>query len=115
MDKLQEVLAELEGYALKSEVVAPSAYVDCAQRLISLSGGATDKLIELQQKVAQMKLYVMKGQEKRNVSAAELEIQASDEYAEMRRAQALVDRIQEQVNVSKVYARIKAQEFGQNF
>ncbi len=56
---------------------------------------------DMRQGVAQKKLDIMKGQEKRNVAAVDLEVQASDEYRLMRLQEHKVDRVEEFIRLAK--------------
>lgn len=112
---VQDIIKELEGYAESENPVAPSKWLDCAQRLNILSSSEFDLLIQLQQRVARLKLQILNSQTKRNVAAVNLEVEASQEYAEMNRQQALIDRINEFIRLAKAYARVKSTEYGQQW
>lgn len=55
--------------------------------------------------VAGKKLEILKKQEKRNVSLAEDEIEASEEYRTMKLQEHRVDRIEEFIRLAKVQAK----------
>ena len=76
-------------------------WLDIAFRLNLLQIEEVQLLNKMRQTVAQRKLEVMKSQEKRNVAAAELEIEASDEYCFMKDQEAKVDAITEFVRIAK--------------
>lgn len=56
---------------------------------------------EMAQKVAQKKLEIFKAQEKRNVAAVEMEVEASDEYRFMKDQEALIYSIDEMIRIGK--------------
>ncbi len=76
-------------------------YIQKATELNIKLGDEQDKLFNLQQKVAQLKLMWFEGQEKKNVSETRLRVEATEEYKEMRRQEAKCKRIEEFIRISK--------------
>ena len=88
------------------EQLNPEIWLEAASRLVVLLGDEEAKLYDLQQKVAQLKVMFLDSQEKRNVSEAKTRIEASEEYKEFKKQQAMVSQIEEFIRVSKLRARI---------
>ena len=76
-------------------------WIETAMKLNLLLGDESDLLWTARQKVAQKKLSIFQGQEKRNVAAANLEVEASDEYKEMRIQEDKCSRIEEFIRIAK--------------
>lgn len=94
--------------------VAPGLWVDSAAKLNVLLADEHNKLFEYQQKVAQMKLGYLQGQDKINVSEAKLRVEATDEYRLMHEQKAKIERIIEFIRIAKVQARMTMEEFKGN-
>lgn len=90
--------------------VPPSWWIDAAQKLNVLLGDEHDKLFNLEYRVANMKVAILEEDEKRNVSAADVKVKASEEYKELRKQKAKVDRIEEFIRIAKIQARLKDNE-----
>jgi len=76
-------------------------WLDMAFRLNLLRIDEAQTLNEMRQKVANYKLAIMETQVKRNVAAAEIEVEGSDEYRLMRNQEVKVDVIEEFVRIAK--------------
>lgn len=77
-------------------------WLDSAYFLAVLRQDEAIKFNELQQKVSEKKLAILKGQEgKKNVSLAEAETRASNEYREMKNQEDKIYSIDEIVRVAK--------------
>ena len=79
----------------------PKFWIEAAHKLVLLLGDEQAKLFELQQKVAQLKLMWLEGQDKKNVSEAKLRVEATDEMKAMRNQEAMCKRIEEFIRISK--------------
>jgi hypothetical protein len=66
------------------------------------------KLYDFQKEVAQMRLDILGGQEKRNVSEVKMRVEASDVYRDMKKQEAKISQIEELVRISKIQARINS-------
>jgi hypothetical protein len=100
------ILDWLQEAVESKKLIAPQTFLDAALKLVILLAGEHDTLVDLEQAVAKKKLRIMETQEKRNVAAAELEVEASDEYAALRRQKLRVDRINEYVLLAKKSATL---------
>lgn len=91
-------------------VIAPVDWINAAQRMNVLLGDEEDKLFELQQKVAKKKYDFIQSQGKKNVSEATAYIETSDEYREMKKQYALIQRVTEFIRLAKVQGRLRSEE-----
>ena len=105
------IISWFENAVRNKEVISPYLFLDAAVSLNVLLGGEDEKLFELEQKVALMKLAELEKQERTNVSEAKLRVEASVEYKQMRMQKAKIDRIVEFVRLAKVHAKIANEEF----
>lgn len=93
----------------QKEPISPSVWLDAAQKLNVLTGDETDKLYDMQQKVAIKKVsYIEAG---KSVSEAKSLIEATDEHKEMMKQKAKVSRIEEFIRIAKIQARMKDNEW----
>ena len=76
-------------------------FIETAAKLNLLLGDEADKLFDLKQKVAQLKIIWLDGQEKRNVSECKLRVEASEEFKEMLRQEAKVKRCEQFIMIAK--------------
>lgn len=83
----------------------PEIWLDASFKLNVLLGDEHQVLEELRQDIAKKKLEIMKGQDKRNATAAEIEVEADDLYRIMKLQEHKVDRIEEFIRIAKANAR----------
>lgn len=79
----------------------PEFWLNAAMRLNICLIDEEKKLQDLRQKVAEMKLKYLDAMDKRNVSEAELRVEVTDEYREMKNQQSKCDRIEEFILLAK--------------
>lgn len=91
--------------------IAPSTWIDAAMKLNVLLGDENDKLYDLQQKVALIRLGFLTSQNKVNVSEAKLRTEVTDEYKQYHKQKARIAQIEEQIRIAKVQARVRDTEF----
>ncbi len=105
------ILNTMQSYVESKVPIAPTTWLDAGIKLVTLMSDETDKLIELQFKVAELKVLLFDGEDK---TAAEIKvrIEATHEYTDMRRQDAKVKRINEFVMLAKKYATIRSVEYG---
>ena len=96
-----KILFELKKAVEEKKIIDKDDWLTIAFKLNSLLIDENKRLYDLEQKVAQMKLGILKGQDKRNVAAVELEVQASDLYREMREQDAKVSQVIEFIRIAK--------------
>lgn len=89
-------------------VIDAHTWIDAAQKLTVLLSDEHDKLFDLQQIVAQKKVNLIEG----GASGAEskMRVEALDEYREMSKQRAKIERIEEMVRIAKIQARLKDEE-----
>lgn len=90
------------------EQLKPEIWLEAASRLVVLLGDEEATLYDLQQKTAHLKIMFFDSQEKRNVSEANLRVEASEEYKLFRKQQARVKQIEEFIRVAKLRAKISS-------
>lgn len=95
------IIGWLKEQVESRKIISKEIWLDCAFKLNLLQPDEVHEAEILRQAVAQEKLKILKAQEKRNVAAAELEIEASDEYRFMREQENKVDRIEEFIRITK--------------
>lgn len=83
----------------------PSVWIEIAWKLNALLSDETSTLWELRQKVAKTRLELLTGQDKKNVSYAQAQVEATDEYREMRQQEARTRQIEEFVRIAKIQSR----------
>ena len=76
-------------------------WLDIAFRLNLLKIDEAQLLNKMRQSVAMKRYSIMKAQDKRNVAAADLEVETTDEYRFMRDQEAKLDAIEEFVRIAK--------------
>ena len=81
--------------------ISREAWLETAFKLNLLRIDEARKLNKLNQVIAKKKLEIKQSQEKVNISAIELEVQASDEYREMKDQEDLLYSLEEFVRIAK--------------
>lgn len=81
--------------------ISRDVWLDCAFTLNLLGQDEQNKLEDMRSQVAKRRISILQGQAKRNVAAAVLEIEASDEYRDMRKQEHKCDMISEFVRIAK--------------
>lgn len=92
--------------------IPPTKWVEAGEFLNVLIGNENDKLAELEQKVAQEKLALMK--DSKSVSEAKMKIEATDIYKEAKRQKNKIAQIIEFIRLAKLHARIYSDELRGN-
>lgn len=95
------ILGFLKEAVESHKMLNPSLWLESGFKLNLLLGDEHYMLENARQEVAQKKLEILKAQEKKNVAAAKLEIEASDEYRLMKLQEHKVDRIEEFIKLAK--------------
>lgn len=98
---IDAILQNLSSRVLKGESIPSSEWLRQSFNLNVLIMAQVELLESLRQKVALKKLEVLKGQQKRNVSEADLTIEATDEYRIMRVEEEKLDQIKEFIRIAK--------------
>lgn len=103
--KTDTILSFLKGAVETKKTLNPEIWMDAAFKLNVLLSDEHDLMEEMRQDVAIKKLHILQSQDKRNVAAADLEIEATDEYRLMRLQEHKVDRIEEFIKIAKKNAK----------
>ena len=112
MDKrtVDSIIESLKEKVVNKQVLHPSWWIEAAEMLNLLLGDEQDKLFEIQQQIAIERSTILANQTKRNVSEANLLVEASDQFKEMRKLEAKIKRVQEQIKIAKIHARMTQEE-----
>lgn len=106
---VNSILSYLQEQVERKIPLAPSIWVDAAQKINVLLGDEHDKLYDLQQVIAKVKAeYIVKGD---SVAKADALVRATDIYTEMKKQEAKIKRIEEFIRIAKIQARLKETEF----
>ena len=100
------ILNYLKKLVAEKIPVAREQWLDMSFKLNLLRIDEAELFHKMQQGVAQKKLQILKTQDKRNVAAAELEVESSDEYRFMRDQESKIDAIDQFIQISKKSADI---------
>lgn len=95
------ILEYMTSLVEQKKSIPREVWLEVAFKLNLLSLDEARLLEKMRQAVALKTLEILKAQEKRNVSAADLETRASDEYRFMREQEAKVDTINQFVMIAK--------------
>ncbi len=105
------IISYLQDCVEQKIQLAPSTWLDAAQKLNVLLGDEQDLLFDLQQKVAQLKIDYLQDDEKRNVSRAKMYVEATEDYRKAKQQAAKIERIEEFIRIAKIQARMKDNEY----
>lgn len=108
---VDSILEYLQKQVESREQIPPSRWLDAAQRLNVLLGDEIDKLAEMKQKVALMKVTHYETQTKPSVAMSKMYVETKDEYRDMIKQEGKIDQINEFIRIAKLQARMKDNEF----
>lgn len=110
MDKVttDTILSYLQDQVENKKVMNADIWQDAAFKLNLLLGDEHEKLEDLRTAIANMKLELMKDQAKLNVSAVQVQVEASQEWKAMRLQEHKVNRIEEFIRLAKIQAKTAA-------
>lgn len=106
VDKIIEFLKETVE---EKKILPPGMWIDAAAKLNVLLGDEADKLYKMQQEIAKAKVEML-NEDKGNVSATKLRIEATDSWREMMSQQSKIKRIEEFIRIAKIQARLRDAE-----
>jgi hypothetical protein len=109
---IETIMAWMTTTVQSKQSIPPAQFVEAAQYLVILMSNETNKLYELEQKVAQMKVDLLKEHDK--VNKVNLIVNATDEYKQMKIQQAKVKNIEETIRVAKLMGKMRQAEMGLN-
>lgn len=84
-------------------------WVEACQKMNVLISDENNKLFDLQQRVARMKVRIIESGS--SVAKAKVYVEAEQEYKEMKKQEARIEQIQEAIRISKIQARLSNEEF----
>jgi len=88
-----------------------SKYLDTAIALANCLIDEHSELERLRQEVAQKKLGYLEAQEKRNVSEAQIKVEAEDLYREMKEQEHRISRIEEFIRLCKLQGQTASSQY----
>ena len=104
----QTILDWLKESVEQKRPIDAHTWVDSAQKLNVLISDENNLLYDLQQKVAEHKvLLITQGD---SVAKANVIVQATNEYKEMKKQEARIEQIQESIRIAKIQARLSDNE-----
>ncbi len=99
------ILDFLKGKIESKSQLNPDIWLDASAKLNLLLGDEVEKLVDMRQKVAEIKLEFLEKSDKHNVSEARLRTEATEHYRLMKKQEAKCDQIEEFIRISKLIAR----------
>lgn len=102
------IMAALEVMSKSKEPIDPGLWVDGAMKLTVLTGEEHDKLFDLEQKSAALRIFFLEGG--MSAAAAKMHSEASEEHKTARRQKAKIARIEEIVRLAKLRGRMASDE-----
>lgn len=104
----ETIVGHLKKMVEQKIPVPPTLWAEAAEKLNILLGDENDKLFELQQAVAKMKVaYMAEGD---SAIKARVKVEAEDIYRDMQKQKAFIEQIQEQIRISKLHSRLRMDE-----
>ena len=95
------ILSTLKEMVESKKFISQDEWINVAAKLTLLRIDESRKLNRMNQEVSRKKLEIKQGQDKVNISAIELEIQATDEYRAAKDQEDLLYSLDEFVRVAK--------------
>lgn len=102
------ILDWLKKSVEEKQVVDAHTWVSAGMKLNILISEEHDKLFNLQQAVAQLKMLRIESGD--SVAKAKIAIEATNEYREMKKQEARIGMIEEAIRLAKVQSRLKSEE-----
>jgi hypothetical protein len=103
---VESILGTMKEWIEQRAVIKPSTWVDASAKLNVLLSDEHDRLCQLEQAVATLKLAYLDADTDHNVSAAKARIEATDAYRLMREQRLLCDRVVEFIRIAKLRSRL---------
>lgn len=105
---IDTILSDFHRIISERQILPPSKWVEAGEMLNVLIGNENDKLAELEQSVAVLKLDFMA--RSKSVSEAKVRVEATPEMKALRIQKSRVDQIKEFIRLAKLHARIYSEE-----
>jgi hypothetical protein len=104
MTRADEIIAQIREITMSNkatDILNSDMWMNIAIELSVLIGDETKTLESMRRNVANMKLALMRSQEKKSVASVEMEIQASLEYEAMKNQEHKCDQLIEMIRIAK--------------
>lgn len=101
---IDTILDQLKEWVENKIPISPGAWLESAAKMNALKQNETELLHKMQQMVAQTKLTLLK--DSKSVAEAKIKVEATDAYRFMKDQEDKVDRVEEQIRISKIQARL---------
>ena len=102
------ILGQLKEWVETKTPISPTLWVDAAAKMNALKQEETELLHKQQQEVAKKKLEFLK--ESKSVAEAKIKIETTEEYRFMLDQIEKVKRIEEQIRIAKIQARLSDEQ-----
>lgn len=108
MITIDTILNQIKKWVQDKTPIAPNIWIDASAKLNILISEEHDKLFDLQQVIAKMKVaWIADGD---TVAKAKSKVEAEDLYRDMCKQRAKIEMIEEMIRISKLQARMKNDE-----
>lgn len=104
------IMSWLKNQTENKQPVDSHTWIEACQKLNVLIGDEHDKLLDLQQEVAKLKILRIESGD--SVAKARTYVESTDEYKAMKRQEARIEQITESIRISKIMSRLKNEEMG---
>jgi len=105
MTRIDEILKGLKEFAEQKKVPSSDTLLVYAENLNILLLDELDTLVDMEQELAKLKKAILDKQVseggKRNVSAAEIEVESTDIFAMKQKLENKIDRVKEEILIIK--------------
>ena len=108
---VDSIIGFLDECVRHKRVLSPGQWLDAAQKLNVLLSDEHERLYDLEHQVATLRLQLLNGQEKINVSEVRIRIEASEIYKQSKIQKAKIGRIEELIRIAKRQASLKESEW----
>lgn len=105
---LESILEWFQSAVKDKQPISPHLWCEAAADLNILRGDEDDRLCEMEQEVAKLKVSYL--EQKTTAIESKTRVEATDTFKEMRRLKAKIGRIEEFVRLGKLMARLKSEE-----
>ncbi len=105
----ETIIGFLKKNVEEHKPLSPDIFADAAAKLNVLIGAETDKLAELQQKVAQEKVALL--EQGKSVAESKVRVEAMDVYKDMLKQKAKIEQVVEFIRIMKLRSRMKMEEY----
>lgn len=105
---IDTILNWLENKVKWKESIHPSVWINAASKLNILISEEKERLYDLEQRVAQLKVSQIENG--KSVAESKVRVEATNEHKEMKKQQARIERINEAIRLAKYQSRLELEE-----